>query len=134
MHHHERRTRTIERSDLRATADEITVTELATGGMPIAMFEESEFSCAASAVPLHSQLLLYSDGAYELSTPDGEYWPRENFVSLCARLAATPDWSPWTMGGLYLALIVLYELSMLLARVTLRKRIAAQKLDAPSVR
>jgi sec-independent protein translocase protein TatC len=41
--------------------------------------------------------------------------------------AATPDWSPWTMGGLYVALVVLYELSMLLARVTLRKRIAAQK-------
>jgi len=41
--------------------------------------------------------------------------------------AATPDWSPWTMGGLYVALVVLYEMSMLLARVTLRKRIAEQK-------
>ncbi len=41
--------------------------------------------------------------------------------------AATPDWSPWTMGGLFVALAVLYEASMLLARVTLRKRIAAQK-------
>ena len=41
--------------------------------------------------------------------------------------AATPDWSPFTMGGLYLALVVLYELSMLLARVVLRKRIAAQR-------
>lgn len=41
--------------------------------------------------------------------------------------AATPDWSPWTMGGLFAALVVLYELSMLLARITLRKRIAAQK-------
>jgi sec-independent protein translocase protein TatC len=41
--------------------------------------------------------------------------------------AATPDWSPWTMGGLFVALVALYELSMLLARVTLRKRIAEQK-------
>jgi len=41
--------------------------------------------------------------------------------------AATPDWSPATMGGLYAALVILYELSMLLARVTLRKRIAAQR-------
>jgi len=40
---------------------------------------------------------------------------------------ATPDWSPWTIGGLFIALAVLYEFSMLLARVTLRKRIAAQK-------
>jgi sec-independent protein translocase protein TatC len=41
--------------------------------------------------------------------------------------AATPDWSPWTMGGLFVALVVLYEVSMLLARVTLRNRILAQK-------
>lgn len=42
---------------------------------------------------------------------------------------ATPDWSPWTMGGLFVSLILLYELSMLLARVVLRKRIAAQKAE-----
>jgi sec-independent protein translocase protein TatC len=41
--------------------------------------------------------------------------------------AATPDWSPWTMGGLFVALVILYEISMLLARFTLRKRIATQK-------
>jgi sec-independent protein translocase protein TatC len=40
---------------------------------------------------------------------------------------ATPDWSPWTMGGLFIALAILYEISMLLARVTLRGRIAQQK-------
>lgn len=40
---------------------------------------------------------------------------------------ATPDWSPWTMGALFVSLILLYELSMLLARVTLRKRISAQR-------
>jgi len=42
---------------------------------------------------------------------------------------ATPDWSPWTMGGLFVALVGLYEISMLLARVVLRKRIAAQKAE-----
>lgn len=58
-----------------------------------------------------------------------EQW-RLVYVSLMfVASAATPDWSPWTMGGLYGALVLLYEGSMLLARVTLRKRIAAQKAE-----
>lgn len=40
---------------------------------------------------------------------------------------ATPDWSPVTMGALFAALAALYELSLLLARVLLAKRIARQK-------
>lgn len=54
-------------------------------------------------------------------------WRVVYVVLMLVASAATPDWSPWTMGGLYAALVVLYELSMLLARVTLRKRIAEQK-------
>jgi len=40
---------------------------------------------------------------------------------------ATPDWSPVTMGALFAALLGLYEGSMALARLLLRKRIAQQK-------
>jgi len=54
-------------------------------------------------------------------------WRIVYVVLMLVASAATPDWSPYTMGGLYIALVVLYEISMLLARVTLRKRIAAQK-------
>jgi sec-independent protein translocase protein TatC len=54
-------------------------------------------------------------------------WRIVYVVLMLVASAATPDWSPWTMGGLYVALVVLYETSMVLARVTLRKRIAAQK-------
>ena len=54
-------------------------------------------------------------------------WRVVYVVLMVVASAATPDWSPWTMGGLYVALVVLYEISMLLARITLRKRIAAQK-------
>jgi sec-independent protein translocase protein TatC len=54
-------------------------------------------------------------------------WRIVYVVLMVVASAATPDWSPWTMGGLYVALVLLYEISMLLARVTLRKRIAAQK-------
>jgi sec-independent protein translocase protein TatC len=54
-------------------------------------------------------------------------WRVVYVVLMVVASAATPDWSPWTMGGLFAALVVLYEVSMLLARVTLRKRIEAQK-------
>jgi sec-independent protein translocase protein TatC len=39
----------------------------------------------------------------------------------------TPDWSPVSMGALSGAMLGLYELSMLLVRVVLAKKIAAQK-------
>lgn len=42
---------------------------------------------------------------------------------------ATPDWSPWTMGGLSLALIILYEGSLLLSRLVFKKKIAEQRED-----
>ncbi len=56
-------------------------------------------------------------------------WRVVYVVLMLVASAATPDWSPLTMGGLYLALVLLYEGSMLFARVTLRKRIAAQKAE-----
>jgi sec-independent protein translocase protein TatC len=56
-------------------------------------------------------------------------WRIVYVVLMLVASAATPDWSPWTMGGLYVALVVLYEASMLLARVVLRKRIEAQKRE-----
>lgn len=58
-----------------------------------------------------------------------EQWRIVYVALMLVASAATPDWSPWTMGGLYAALVLLYEASMLLARVTLRKRIAAQKKE-----
>lgn len=40
---------------------------------------------------------------------------------------ATPDWSPVSMGALAVAMIVLYELSLVLVRVLLSRKIAAQR-------
>ena len=54
-------------------------------------------------------------------------WRVVYVVLMFVASAATPDWSPWTMGGLFVALGILYELSMLFSRIVLRKRIAAQK-------
>ncbi|MHB9003467.1 MAG: twin-arginine translocase subunit TatC, partial [Coriobacteriia bacterium] len=54
-------------------------------------------------------------------------WRIAYVVMMIVASVATPDWSPVTMGALFGALLVLYEASMLLARVLLAKRIAAEK-------
>lgn len=57
-----------------------------------------------------------------------ENW-RYAYVALVIFAAgATPDWSPVTMGALAGALIGLYELSLLIARLVFQKRIKAQAL------
>ncbi len=54
-------------------------------------------------------------------------WRIAYVILLVVASIATPDWSPVTMGFLFAALVVLYEGSLLLARLLLRKRIAEQK-------
>ncbi len=56
-----------------------------------------------------------------------ENWRVAYVVIMVVASVATPDWSPVTMGALFVALLVLYEGSLLLARVVLSKRIAQQK-------
>lgn len=56
-----------------------------------------------------------------------ENWRIAYVAMMVVASVATPDWSPVTMGALFAALAVLYELSLLLARVLLAKRIARQK-------
>lgn len=71
----------------------IDVTQLATTGFPVGMFNDGEFISATTIVAPGSQLLLYSDGAYELPTPDDSTWSLDDLVGLFARLAQSPDWS-----------------------------------------
>lgn len=42
---------------------------------------------------------------------------------------ATPDWSPWTMGGLAVSLVALYEISLALARLVFATKIKQQRQD-----
>ena len=69
------------------------VTRLGTDGFPVGMFTDGEFGSATCTVPAGSQLLLYSDGVYELPTPDNSSWSLEDFVRLSGRFAQSPDWS-----------------------------------------
>ena len=54
-------------------------------------------------------------------------WRVAYIIMMVVAAVATPDWSPVTMAALFGALLVLYEASLLLARVLLSKRIAAQR-------
>ena len=73
------------------------VTRLTTEGFPVGMFADGEFRSTTTVVPPGSELLLFSDGAYELPTPSDITWSLEDFVFLSAHLARTPDWSLETM-------------------------------------
>lgn len=54
-------------------------------------------------------------------------WRYAYVVIIIVASVATPDWSPWTMGGLAGALILLYEGSLGLSRVVFSKRIKEQR-------
>lgn len=70
-----------------------SVTPLAIGGMPVGMFSDSEYSCATVHVNPGDALLLYSDGAYEMSGPDGKTCSVADFATLCGHIAAAPGWT-----------------------------------------
>lgn len=54
-------------------------------------------------------------------------WRVVYVVIMVVAAIATPDWSPVTMGALFGALVLLYEISMFLARLVLNKRIENQE-------
>ena len=70
-----------------------TVTELATAAVPVGMFVETAFDSGSYVVPPDAEMLVYSDGAFELTLPDGSFWSLTDFIELCLGMAGTPDWS-----------------------------------------
>lgn len=68
------------------------VSELSSQSPPVGTFDDTEFSTTTVAVPSGSQILAYSDGAYELSLEGGGRWSFTDFVGVCTRLAGSPDW------------------------------------------
>ena len=57
-------------------------------------------------------------------------WRYSYLVLIGFATLSTPDWSPVTMGSLFVAVVVLYETTLALARVTLNARIKEQALQA----
>jgi sigma-B regulation protein RsbU (phosphoserine phosphatase) len=73
--------------------DGVSITKLSTGGMPVGMFPDTEFTCAAVPLSPGDEVLICSDGAYEISLSDGQVWSLDEFTTLCGQLAATPGWT-----------------------------------------
>ena len=73
--------------------DDVQRTLLSTNAQPVGMFEDTRFPCATYLVPPGCQILLYSDGAFELPLAGGRHWPLTDFIDLCTEVAATPEWS-----------------------------------------
>ncbi len=63
------------------------------GSVPIGVLEKTSYETHDH--PLHpgAELLIYSDGAFELVLPDGERWGLEEFIDLCAQTARSPRWT-----------------------------------------
>jgi sigma-B regulation protein RsbU (phosphoserine phosphatase) len=38
-------------------------------------------------------MLIYSDGAFELTLADGTLWSLPDFIEMCRGMAGTPQWS-----------------------------------------
>ncbi len=57
-------------------------------------------------------------------------WRVIYMVLITVACLVTPDWSPVSMGGLAIALLLLYELSMVACRLMLRGRIKRQAAEA----
>ena len=71
---------------------EVTTTALNAPGLPIGLFEDTQFATGNYVVPPNTTLVLYSDGAFELDPDAGRWDPRE-FTELCTRMAGSADWS-----------------------------------------
>ncbi len=74
-------------------ADGSDPVRLTSESIPIGVLEDTTFVTHSYSVPPDSDLLIYSDGAFDLALPDGRHWTLEEFVDLCARTAGTPHWT-----------------------------------------
>ena len=74
-------------------ADGSLTEELASQSGPVGMFSDTEFTASSIALPPVCQILLYSDGVFDLVLPGKQLWTRADFADLCTELAAEPDWS-----------------------------------------
>ena len=67
--------------------------ELNTNSLPIGIMDMTEFTTGSYDVPPDAEILLYSDGAFELTLAGGGYWTLAGFIEVCARAAETPNWT-----------------------------------------
>ena len=61
---------------------EMSVAALGDPGVPIGMMSGLPYTSGTATVPERALLFLYSDGAYEITQPDGAMWTHEAFSEL----------------------------------------------------
>ena len=76
-----------------ATGTSTEEVELSTTAAPVAMFEDAVFTSRSYSVPAGCRILVYSDGASEITLADGQQLKWAGFKNLTSRLAASSDWS-----------------------------------------
>ena len=59
---------------------DVVVDRVGDAGLPIGMLPVAPFANAEIDVPLDSNLFLFSDGAYEITQPDGNMWTLDAFA------------------------------------------------------
>ena len=75
------------------TADGSDPVRLPSESIPIGVLANATFDVNSYPLPPDTTLLIYSDGAFELTLPAGGHWCLEDFIDLCARTARSPHWT-----------------------------------------
>lgn len=73
---------------------EVAVEDVGEPGFIIGMLPDATFSCATLDVPPASTLLLFSDGAYEITKPDESIWTLEAFREVVRETSTAGDLVP----------------------------------------
>ncbi len=75
------------------TANGTDPVRLPSESIPIGVLEDTTFETHSYQLPPDTDLMIYSDGAFELDLRDGGAWSLGDFIGLCARTAARPGWT-----------------------------------------
>lgn len=73
---------------------EVAVEDVGEPGFIIGMLPDATFSCATLDVPPASTLLLFSDGAYEITKPDESIWTLDAFREVVRETSTAGDLVP----------------------------------------
>ena len=67
--------------------------QLPLGSVPIGVLEDITYETHHHQLQPGTDLLIFSDGAFELVLPSGERWGLEDFIEVCAHTARSPQWT-----------------------------------------
>jgi sigma-B regulation protein RsbU (phosphoserine phosphatase) len=74
--------------------DRVVAEALGEPGFIVGMVPDAPFFACESEVPPGSNLFLFSDGAYEITRPDGSMWSMEEFAELLCRFDPSAGLAP----------------------------------------